>query len=69
MACGSCGAKKFGKLPPPVGAKARTMPNPMAMQSPITYAAPVSPFLANMSLERRNIEQRRRMAALRALGK
>jgi len=83
MACGSCrggGLPKFGTINMG-GLKGRTLPNPMAMKT-VMNAPPqqnqnqqaqqnqqLSPFNSHMSIQRRVIEQQRRMAALRALGK
>ena len=81
---GRGGAPKFGSINMG-SLRGRTMPNPMAMRAAMAsqpQAAPQfqqqqqnfamqqgTPFTANMSIERRAIEQRRRLAALRALGK
>ena len=75
MACGSCGGSraKYGIKPPPIPApQYRIVPNPMAMQRAKLMAAaagPQTPFAAHMSRDRRIIEQKRRVAVLRALGK
>ena len=75
MGCASCGGGR-----PRIGpiTKGKLMPNPIALRAAITNftaATPISPVIpafanaATMPVARRIIEQKRRMAALNALGK
>ena len=78
MACGSCGGGKIKKYATPSN-QMRLAPNPITLQAARIAAirnaqanqnaAQATPALASMSRERRSIEQKRRLAALRAIGK
>ena len=67
MACGGCGSS-FGSPKYFAGPARQVAPRPRAQPNPLALQQVQSP-IQNMPLARRNIEQKRRLAVLRALGK